>query len=574
MKRRCHGHNEKKARLDINAENRYNKRGGKEAGQMKRYGLLTLVLVLALSAVAAGVGEEGDFGVRSDGRIQDYFGPGGAVTVPAQVDGNPVYSIYRGTFEDNGTITELIFSEGLQSLGEAVCYGLTALEKVTLPETLVALDEANFTNCGKLTEITLPASLLFVGENCFNWCGVLTSVTFRGSVPIFDRDCFIKTAKELVIYVPDDQVDAYRAVLPEGLDIRSSGQNAVIPAYTANPDDFSFDADSGTLTAYTGRDACVRVPAEIGGAAVRHIGDYAFEDNNFTYVVFLPEGVETIGYKAFATASALIWVDLPDSLKTIGESALSGYWGVGLHWPESLETIEADAFRSSNFSTSVRLPDRLKTIGAEAFAKSRVQEVEFPASLQSIGAEAFADSYVTKLYFHGVTLPQIDETAFEGLSITEVKINGNASDQAMEDAQAYLNSLGVTVCCVRGEAEDPAPDPTPAPTPTPTSTPVPAEPDPAGIFIGVRYVCVSAETEGRTLDASVLGAEYAVTFHPDGTADFVLSGTPVPGLNWRMDGDDAVIDYFGSMEIRFTIGDGFLTMDYFGSMLLRLEPER
>lgn len=549
---------------------------------MKRYLLLTialvLVLVLALSAVSSAAGEEGDFGTRSDGRIQDYSGPGGAVTVPAQVDGNPVYSIYRGIFENNGTITELVFSEGLQSLGEAVCYGMSAVEEVTLPETLVALDEANFTNCGKLTEITLPGSLLFVGENCFNWCEALTSVTFLGPVPVFDKDCFYKTAKELVIYVPDDQVEAYRAVLPEGLDIRPSGQNAVIPAYTVNLGDFSFDADSGSLTAYTGKDACVRVPAEIGGVPVRHIGDYAFEDNNFTYLVFLPEGVETIGYKAFATASALIWVDLPDSLKTIGESALSGYWGVGLHWPQNLETIEADAFRSSNFGESARLPDRLKTIGEEAFAKSRLREVEFPASLQSIGAEAFADSYVAKLYFDGVTLPQIDETAFEGLSITEVKINGNASDQEIEDAQAYLNSLGVTANCVRGEAKNLAPDPTPAPTsaPTlaPTSTPVPAEPDPAAGFIGVRYVCVSAETGGRTLDASVLGAEYAVIFHPDGTADFVLSGTPVPGLSWRMDGDDAVIDYFGSMEIRFTIGEGYLTMDYFGSMLLRLEPER
>ena len=553
---------------------------------MKRYWMLILALVLAMSAVSATVGEEGEFGTRSDGRIQNYSGTGGAVTVPAQVDGKPVYSIFRGTFEDNGTITELVFSEGLQSLGEAVTYGMSALEKVTLPETLIALDEANFTNCGKLTEITLPASLLFVGENCFNWCEILTSVTFRGPVPIFDRDCFYKTAKELVVYVPDDQLEAYRAALPEGLDIRPSGQNAVIPAHTVNLADFSFDMDSGTLTAYTGRDACVRVPGEIGGVPVRHIGDYAFEDNNFTYVVFLPEGVETLGYKAFATASALGWVDLPDSLKTIGESALSGYWGVGLHWPESLETIEADAFRSSNFSKSVRLPDRLKTIGSEAFAKSRLQEVEFPASLQSIGAEAFADSYVTKLYFGGLTLPQIDETAFEGLSITDVEINGKASDQALADAQAYLDSLGLNVQVRRGEIRDTEisqdglenngvlTGETSGTGDEPQPAPVPVEPDPAAGFIGVRYVCVSAETGGRTLDASMLGAEYAVTFHSDGTADFVLSGVPVPGLNWRMDGADAVIDYFGSMEIRFTIGEGYLTMDYFGSMLLRLEPEQ
>ena len=98
-----------------------------------------MVLVLALCAVSAAVGEEGEFDTRSDGRIQGYTGPGGVVTVPAQIDGNPVRSIFRSTFEYNGTITELIFSEGLQSMGEAVCFGMSALEKVSLPETMIAL---------------------------------------------------------------------------------------------------------------------------------------------------------------------------------------------------------------------------------------------------------------------------------------------------------------------------------------------------------------------------------------------------------------------------------------------------
>lgn len=546
---------------------------------MKKRWLILLSLLLALAAVSMAAGEEGDFGVRSDGRIQAYLGPGGAVTVPAEIGGNPVRSVYRNTFKDNASITGLAFAEGIESLGPAACYGMSALETVTLPETLAALDEANFTNCRKLKEITLPASLVYVGENCFNWCDALSSVTFLGPVPLFDAYCFDKPGKDLVVYVPDDQADAYRAALPQDLDIRPSGQNAVIPEQSMNPDDFVFDAGSGTLTAYTGKAACVWVPGEIGGARVLHIGDYAFEDNNFTYAVFLPEGVESIGYKAFATAAALCWVELPDSVKTIDEMAFSGYWGVGLHWPAQLEAIGAEAFRSGNFGEELRLPARLQTIGAEAFAKSKFREVRFPASLKTIGESAFADSNITKLYFTGATLPDIAKTAFQGLTLSEVEIGCKATPEDVQNAQAYLDSLGLNVQVTKRETPEPdepeeTPEPTaaPAPVPVPESTPVPVPDAGRAAFLDRRYVCVSAEAAGRTLDASVLGAEYAVTFHADGTADFVLSGVDVPGLSWHTDGDDLVIDYFGAGELRFTPGDGFLVMDYFGSMLLRLEP--
>lgn len=47
-----------------------------------------------------------------------------------------------------------------------------------------------------------------------------------------------------------------------------------------------------------------------------------------------------------------------------------------------------------------------------------------------------------------------------------------------------------------------------------------------------KYVCVSAEVSGYTMDASMLGGEYSLTFHPDGTVGFVMVGASVPGLRW------------------------------------------
>ena len=128
--------------------------------------------------------------------------------------------------------------------------------------------------------------------------------------------------------------------------------------------------------------------------------------------------------------------------------------------------------------------------------------------------------------------------------------------------------------------EEPEPEPTEVPTeepvPVPTDAPAP-DPVPAGdngIPMDARFVAVTYIGPDRELDAAVLGAEYSFTLHADGTADFTLSGTLVPGLTWRADGADTVIDYFGAGEIRLTPEeDGRVLMVFMGAMTLRMSGE-
>ena len=72
--------------------------------------------------------------------------------------------------------------------------------------------------------------------------------------------------------------------------------------------------------------------------------------------------------------------------------------------------------------------------------------------------------------------------------------------------------------------------------------------------------------------ASALGAEYSVVFHEDGTLDFTMAGTAVPGLLWKADGDALTIDYYGAGEIRVTADDEGIAFDMFGTMTLKMVP--
>ena len=86
-----------------------------------------------------------------------------------------------------------------------------------------------------------------------------------------------------------------------------------------------------------------------------------------------------------------------------------------------------------------------------------------------------------------------------------------------------------------------------------------------------RMVSLTVAASGAVKSADEY-PEYSITFHADGTADFVMSGAPVPGLPWTADGNSATVEYYGK-TLQCTLSDGALEMDFFGSMLLKMEPE-
>ena len=78
----------------------------------------------------------------------------------------------------------------------------------------------------------------------------------------------------------------------------------------------------------------------------------------------------------------------------------------------------------------------------------------------------------------------------------------------------------------------------------------------------------------------MLGGEYSLTFHADGTVDFVMVGASVPGLSWTQgtvltDAGEAeafIVDYYGNTLEAVCTEQGF-DMNYFDSMLMHFEAE-
>ena len=82
------------------------------------------------------------------------------------------------------------------------------------------------------------------------------------------------------------------------------------------------------------------------------------------------------------------------------------------------------------------------------------------------------------------------------------------------------------------------------------------------------------------MDADMLGAEYSLTFHADGTMDFVIAGTALPGMTWTQgvaqtesgEADAYLVDYYGNQMEAILTEEGF-DLNYFDSMLMHFIPE-
>jgi len=159
--------------------------------------------------------------------------------------------------------------------------------------------------------------------------------------------------------------------------------------------------DGLAVTAYTGNETDVVIPARIGGKQVLCIqgyhdvgpGDGIFSGHAVQSVA-IPEGVRIIGESAFAggyEGNVLRSVVIPSSVTVIGYSAFRGNQLTSVDIPASVSYIDGSAF-GYNQLTSVVIPPSVTTIGYGAFSSNRLTRVTIPASVTSIGSAAFGSN--------------------------------------------------------------------------------------------------------------------------------------------------------------------------------------
>ena len=182
------------------------------------------------------------------------------------------------------------------------------------------------------------------------------------------------------------------------------------------------------------------VPGSIDGHTVASIAPNAFANCDVETVV-LPEGLRTIGFRAFYPCRNLKSVSFPDGLEFIGREAFL-YCGKleKVTFPSKLTFLGENAFRGVPLK-EVILPEGLAYLGDYAFWNGgNCRKVVLPGSIAHFGAYVFQGQLKLKDVTVSEGLQTIGEAAFASSGVKSIKLP--ESMKTIEGgAFAYCESL-------------------------------------------------------------------------------------------------------------------------------------
>lgn len=419
---------------------------------MKGKILLGLTAILMLTGAAVPV--KADDVWKFDAQrfvLKEYTGTETDVVVPDTMDeGVPVKRLGTQLLAGSETLTSVVVPDSVTILDVGALSYDNNLSEITLSSNLINIGWNAISSNDALTELTIPASVCIIDSYAVSGCYALKKIVFEGACPLIGPEAFVMLSDDVVIYVPDDQIEEYKKVFEENnknLNIQPSGKPAVL--YSAedylDTENLTFDAETGSITSYNGMNTRLTIPESIDGVPVKGIGKRALWEDPLLGYVTLPEGLEYVGEDAFSITDTLKYVEFPSTLKTIDKKGFSSYRGFRLDLPDSLEYIGEEAFSYFSVETDLIIPEGVKELGPGAFSMaSRLQRVFLPASLEKIGDNCFSRSPITYVYMEGLELPEISDTAFDKCEyLRDIDLNEKCTKQQMLDVQALVDARGL-----------------------------------------------------------------------------------------------------------------------------------
>ena len=242
---------------------------------------------------------------------------------------------YGPFYDSRSNITVFTFGDQVEHIPSYLCYQMSTLRQVTIPNIVKSIGNYSFCKCSKLTQVTIGNNVARIEYDAFAYCSALTAVYYTGDVAgwcaiTFDTYSSNPLSCAHKLYIDNTLVT--RLIIPDSInEIKNytfSGCNALrqvtIPNIVKSIGNYSF-CECSKLTQVT------------IGNSVKSIGKGAFSDcSTLAEMTVLATVPPTAGWKAFDGVNSNIPVYVP-------AEALEDYWAANV-WEDfiNLQAMQTD----------------------------------------------------------------------------------------------------------------------------------------------------------------------------------------------------------------------------------------
>lgn len=351
------------------------------------------------------------------------------VKIPASVT-----EIANGAFAGCTSLATIEFLGAPASLtiGESAFKDCSAVTEVTLPQTTTAIGPNAFENCSALATVVIGDAVNSVGAGAFKGCAALTTVALPRDLTVLNSEIFANCS--------------LLATVTLGANVEEIRDNAFLNCVSLAKFDFTDKIETVGNGAFSG---CASLTELKLNSGLETIGESAFENCAKIKNVTVPGTVTAIGLGAFRGCASVETVNLPFIGASNAVDELNCNFGYifgatvaeenRTFVPFSLENviisgnvsaIKAGAFKGCESIVTVNLPSTLKAVGENAFdgctglEQVRFLNVESWLEISFANYSANPIAYAGALYVADVVDSKpvyvlVDELVIENISVVK-----------------------------------------------------------------------------------------------------------------------------------------------------------